>query len=184
MKRFVVLFALLITVQLSAQNFSAGKSSMFYVDLVSKASVLNGDWGLFGGMRAGINLDENFSIGLAGHGLIPVQLGKSYINVEGRDELHFGYGGVEASYKYYLSPKFYLSGNLFAGAGRVDYELLPSYDYFFIIEPGLSFNYNIIEWFGLGYQVNYRAASGVKYADFSNASFGGWSTDLAFKFSF
>ena len=70
------------------------------------------------------------------------------------------------------------------GAGRCDYEVQPGYDYFFITEPGVSINYKITGWFGLGYSVNYRFASGVNYADFSNSSFSGWSTDLGFKFGF
>jgi hypothetical protein len=111
-------------------------------------------------------------------------LGGSYINQDDRDTLHLGYGGIKAAYKYNLSEKFYMTGMMMVGAGRVDYENLGGYDYFFIIEPGASFNYKIIDWFGLGYSVSYRLASGVKYADFSDASFSGWAMDLDFKFGF
>jgi hypothetical protein len=151
---------------------------------VGKTATLNGDWGLFGGMRAGYNLSKNTSIGLIGSGLIPEQLGSAYINNEKRDELHFGYGGVEATYKYVLSERIYLTGTMMVGAGRVDYEKMGGNDYFFITEPGASFNYMFTNWFGLGYGVNYRLASGVNYADFSNASFSGWSMDLSMKFGF
>lgn len=70
------------------------------------------------------------------------------------------------------------------GAGRVDYKNLGGNDYFFIMEPGVSVNYMITEWFGLGASADYRFAAGVKYADFSDNSFSGWSTDLSFKFRF
>ena len=178
----------LITVQLSAQDISltqqGNEQNRFYANLVSKAATLNGDWGLFGGMRAGYNFNNNFSVGLVAHGLIPEKLGKSYINRDNRDELHIGYGGVEAAYSYDLSNKFYLTGTVMVGAGRVDYENVDWYDYFFITEPGVSINYSITNWFGLSYAVNYRLASGVKYSNFSNASFSGWSMDLAFNFGF
>lgn len=182
-------FVALITVPLSAQDISLtqqgnNEQNRFYANLISKAATLHGDWGLFGGMRAGYNFNNNISLGLVAHGLIPEKLGKSYINRDGRDDLHVGYGGIEAAYRYDLSNKFYLTGAVMIGAGRIDYETRDDNDYFFITEPGVSINYSITKWFGLGYAVNYRLASGVKYADFSNASLSGWSMDLAFNFGF
>jgi hypothetical protein len=190
MKKLVlVLLVVFAAVQISAQDNSisrTGSSNMnrYYIDLVSKAAALNGSWGLFGGMRAGYNINDNVTVGIIAHGLIPDKIESSYINKDGRDELHLGYGGAEAAYKYDLSDKFYLQGMIMIGAGRVDYKDLGGNDYFFITEPGASINYSITDWFGLGYSVNYRFASGVKYADFSNASFSGWSTDISLKFGF
>lgn len=189
MKNLIVALLVLAGTQVSAQDisiFSTGTKTLnhYYIDLVSKAATLNGSWGLFGGVRAGYNIDENTSVGLVAHGLIPEELGDSYVNRDGRDVLHLGYGGVETSYKYSLSDKFDLAAIVTIGAGRVDYDKLGGNDYFFIMEPGASINYRITGWFGLGYSVNYRFASGVKYADFSNASFSGWSTDINFKFGF
>ena len=182
-------FVALITVQLSAQDISIMQQgntepTRFYVSLVGKAATLNSDWGLFGGVRVGYNFNKNFSLGLVAQGLIPEQLGKSYINRDSRDDLHIGYVGPEAAYRHNLSEKFYLTGTIMMGLGRVDYETWNSNDYFFITEPGIAINYSITKWFGLGYAVNYRLASGVKYADFSNASFSGLSTDLALIFNF
>ena len=184
----IAVFVMFITFQLSAQDISLTNGSnnlnRFYIDLSSKAATLNGGWGLFGGMRAGYNINNNISIGLAGYGLIPDKLGGSYVNQTGQDELHFGYGGAEVSYKYNLSERFYLSGDLLLGAGRADYENLGGHDYFFITEPSASVGYRITNWFGLGLSAGYRFAAGVNYADFSDASFSGWSTDLDFNFGF
>jgi hypothetical protein len=190
MKNLVIaVFVFFITAKISAQDVSLTQTgnishNQFYVDLVGKTASLNGNWGLFGGMKAGYNINKNVSLGLAGYGLIPNHLGGSYINQSGRDTLHFGYGGAEATYKYNFSEKFSLAGMMMIGAGRVDYENLGGYDYFFIMEPGVAFNYMITEWFGLGVSADYRFAAGVNYADFSDASFSGWSTDLSFKFGF
>lgn len=185
----IAVFSVLLMVQSFAQDISfknPGDNNLtrYYIDLIGKTASLNSELGLFGGMRAGFNINRNVSLGLIAHGLIPNKLGSSYINQEGRDELHLGYGGVEALYKYDLSDKFYLTSMMMIGAGRADYENLGGYDYFFILEPGASINYRLTDWFGLGYSLNYRLASGVNYADFSNASFSGWSMDLAFKFGF
>ena len=185
----IAVFVTFATVQLSAQDISftnqgSNNLNRFYIDLSSKAATLNGGWGLFGGMRAGYNINNNISVGLAGYGLIPDKLGGSYINQNGQDELHFGYGGAEASYKYNLSDRFYLTGNLLVGAGRADYEELGGNDYFFMMEPGASVGYRLTNWFGLGYSLGYRFAAGVNYADFSDASFSGWSMDLDFNFGF
>jgi hypothetical protein len=182
-------FVTFLTVQLSAQDISLRNSgdnnlNHYYIDLVGKTATLNGDWGMFGGMKAGYNINKNVSIGLIGQGLIPDKLGSSYINKNGRDELHLGYGGVEFTYKYNLSDKFYLAGMMMIGAGRADYENLGGHDYFFITEPGTSINYRLTDWFGLNYTLSYRFASGMNYADFSNSSFSGWAMDLGFKFGF
>jgi len=179
----------MITFQLSAQDISFTQKgtkdlNRFYIDLIGKTATLNGGWGLFGGMRAGYNINNNISVGLVAHGLIPEKLGGSYINQDGKDELHFGYGGAEAVYKYNLSDKFYLTGMMMIGAGRADYEELGGHDYFYMMEPGASINYRIIDWLGVGLSAGYRFASGVKYADFTNASFSGWTMDLDFKFGF
>ena len=185
----IAVFVTFATVQLSAQDISltdqgSNNLNRFYIDLSSKAATLDGSWGLFGGMRAGYNINNNISVGLAGYGLIPDKLGGSYINQNGQDELHFGYGGAEASYKYNLSDRFYLTGNLLVGAGRADYEELGGNDYFFMMEPGASVGYRLTNWFGLGYSLGYRFAAGVNYADFSDTSFSGWSMDLDFNFGF
>lgn len=190
MKNFLVtFFVVFITAQLSAQNISLSQSEKnyqnhFYANLIGKTAALNGNWGLFGGLRAGYKINSNVNVGLVAHGLIPNKLGHSYINQKGRDELHFGYGGVEAAYNYNLSEKFSLSGLIMIGAGRADYEFLGGNDYFFVTEPGAAVNFWITDYFGLGYSASYRLASGVKYSDFSNASFSGWSMDLDFKFAF
>lgn len=189
MKNFLIaVFRAFFAVQLSAQNtsfVSKGNDdvSRFYVDLVGKAAKLNGGWGLFGGARAGYS-NNNVSIGLVGHGLIPDQLGGSYVNQKGKEELHFGYGGAEISYEYDLSDRFNLTGILMIGAGRADYEKLGGHDYFFITEPGAAINYRLTNWFGLGCSAGYRFASGVNYADLSDASFGGWSANIDFSFGF
>lgn len=190
MKNLIIaVFVFFITAQISAQDLSLTHTgninhNQFYVDLVGKTAALNGNWGLFGGMKAGYNINPNVSIGLATLGMIPNHLGGSYINQDGRDTLHFGYGGVEASYKYNISKSFSFTGMMMIGAGRVDYKNLGGNDYFFIMEPGVSVNYMITEWFGLGASADYRFAAGVKYADFSDNSFSGWSTDLSIKFRF
>ncbi len=188
-KTLIVFISLLVVGKISAQNLSyenpgINNQNNFYVDLVSKAATLNGDWGLFGGLSAGYNINRNVSLGLSAYGLIPDKLGGSYINQNNRDVLHLGYGGIEAAYNYYISEKIYLTGMLMLGAGRVDYENLGGYDYFFITEPGVSGNYMITNWFGLGLATSYRFAAGVNYADFSDASFSGWAVDLDFKFGF
>lgn len=189
MKNFLIaLFAAFFTVQISAQDISFaheknGDLNHFYIDLVGKTATLKDSWGLFGGVRAGYT-ENNISVGLVAHGLIPEKMGGSCVNRDGKDELHIGYGGAELAYNYDLSNKFNLTGMMMIGAGRVDYANLSGHDYFFIMEPGAAINYRLINWFGLGCSAGYRFASGVNYADFSDASFSGWSMNLDFKFGF
>ena len=92
--------------------------------------------------------------------------------------------GQKSLYKYDLSERFYLTGMMMLGAGSTDYENLGGHDYFFMLEPGASINYRLIDWFGLGFSTSYRFASGVNYADLSDASFSGWSTSLILNLDF
>jgi len=187
-----IIFAVFInslSIQICAQDFNPQKMipsnfNHLYIDVVGKAATLNGDWGLLGGMRIGYNFNKKFSLGIVAYGLIPEHIEGDYINRNGRDELNLGYGGVEAGYNYILSEEFYLTGMMMMGAGRAEFVKLGGHDYFYILEPGASINYKLTDWFGLGYSINYRMASGVNYSKFSNASFSGWSMDLAFKFGF
>lgn len=190
MKKIIfILSAMLLFVQLSAQtsdyqNLGNGTNNRVFLDIISKAGTINGDWGLFGGMRAGYNFNKQLSLGIVAHGLIPEQIEDNYINRDGREDMHLGYGGIEASYNYSLANDLYLTTAMMVGAGRVELETRNDNDYFFIIEPGASINYSFFDWFALGYSINYRLASGVNYLNYSNASFSGWSMDLGFKFSF
>ena len=76
----IAVFVTFITFHLSAQDISFTNQGInnlnhFYADLIAKTATLNGGWGLFGGMRAGYNINNNVSIGLVGHGLIRDELG-------------------------------------------------------------------------------------------------------------
>ena len=188
-KTIFILSTMLFFVQLSAQTsdfnkLEGGTFNKIYLDVISKSATINGDWGLFGGMRAGYNFNKKISIGLVAHGLIPEHIEKNYINRDGREDLYLGYGGIEASYNFSLTKDLYLTTAMMVGAGRVELEKRDDNDYFFTMEPGASINYSFIDWFALGYSINYRLASGVNYLNYSNASFSGWSMDLGFKFSF
>ncbi len=188
-KTIFILLAILFFVRLSAQTFDYdnlgnGTNSRIYFDVISKAATINGDWGLFGGMRAGYNFNKKLSLGVVAHGLIPEHIEDNYINRDGREDMNLGYGGIEASYNYSLANDLYLTTAMLVGAGRVELETRNDNDYFFMIEPGAAINYSFVDWFALGYSINYRLASGVNYLNYSNASFSGWSMDLGFKFSF
>ncbi len=189
MKNFLfAVFVALFAVEISAQDISVTSSrnhdiNRFYINLVGKAATLKDGWGLFGGARAGYTLN-NVSVGLVGHGLIPEKLGGSYVNRDGKDELRFGYGGAEIAYNNDISDRFSLTGMLMIGAGRADYENLSGHDYFFVTEPSAAINYWLTNWFGLGCSAGYRFASGVKYADLSDANFSGWSANIDFYFGF
>jgi hypothetical protein len=185
----LALFVSFLSVHALAQDITYTRSgstpiNRFYAGIIGKTAALNGSWGLLGGMRIGYNIDENSSIGLSAFGLIPERLDQSYINRNGRNDMHLGYFGAEAVIKYHISKIVYLAGTMMVGAGRVNYVDVGGNDYFFIAEPGVSINYNITEFFGIGFSVDYRRAAGVKYADLTDNSLSGWSMDLAFNFGF
>ncbi len=154
----------------------------FYIDLSAKAMTVKDDWGLLGGIRLGYKFNQNVKLGVIAYGLIPEHLEESYINRDDRDDLNLGYGGLEICYAHPLNDIFDVTGQLMIGSGRIDIENKNGNDYFFITEPGVSLNYNIVSWFGLGFGTSYRFASGIDYEDYTNASLSGWAHSFDFKF--
>ena len=64
-KNTFAIVLIFIAFQLSAQDisFTQGSNNLnhFYADLIGKTATLNGGWGLFGGMRAGYNINNNIN---------------------------------------------------------------------------------------------------------------------------
>lgn len=90
-------------------------------------------------------------------------------------EIELFYAGIEPGYKFPLSEKVSIYSSFFIGYGYTSYSHISgTFDgkYFLIIEPSISFAYNIINLIELKLGANYRNAFNVNEIHYSTYSTG------------
>ena len=70
------------------------------------------------------------------------------------------------------------------GAGRINFVQKGGHDYFFVTEPGITLNFFLTNWFGLGVGTSYLFASGVDYEGYTDSSLNSSAYSIDFKFQF
>lgn len=181
-----ILLLMFLSMQFIAQDISLNKSgemNKFYLEKVGRLTGIDCDAALLSSLRAGYNLDQNISIGLTG-GLLLSNEGESFVNNKRDNKIDYYFGGAEGIYKCNLSDRFYVASAIAVGVAKVEFQDVKGDDWFGIIEPRMSINYRIADCFGIGYSIDYRFATGVKFGDFSNNDFSSLGTSLSLKIGF
>ena len=157
---------------------------------VIKYTQIYGEPSLLVGGRGGWIINHTFVLGGGGYGLVNEI--NSNINLIGNPTyIHFGYGGLELEYIIASDQLVHYSVYSLIGAGGV--SLANNFDgdwedghygsdAFFIFEPAINVELNIISFFRINAGVSYRLISGINYYEFANSDFDGFSAVLAFKF--
>ena len=167
-----------------------------------KLSQLNSEFGalLLGG-RGGVIINNVFSIGAAGYGLVPTKKINCPIIGHENEKNNFwtgGYGGLFFEYINSSNSLVHFTINTLIGAGGITYISHTNINkYFddhpssvvFVLEPGVTLELNVFKIFRLGLGVSYRYspnfefkfAEGVK-SNIPNTAFNGLAANLAFKF--
>jgi hypothetical protein len=153
-----------------------------------------------GGLNFGMIIDHQLSLGLAGYG---------WCN---HDRLHFadltetegaylegGYGGVLLEYTLFPTSPVHITFPVLIGGGGVtyisdqglpewdedewdtDYDVL-DYDVFFVIEPGVRAEINLLKFMKLNAGVSYRYADGVQLINTSGDIFNNFNATVGLKF--
>jgi len=209
---------ILFSFSLNAQNekastlFSKNKEHKIdpYGALETKFSQMDNRLGLFLGGRLGAVLNNSFSFGAAGYGLLPTAKLSFDCPVpnhetEKNDYWSSGYGGL--FFEYINSPNrvVHFSANTLVGCGRVTYKNINSFfssqknyyadkitfehpsSFVFILEPGVELNLNMTKFFKVSFGVSYRYAPNfkLKYEEelVPSTFFNGFSANLVFKFA-
>lgn len=168
----------------------------WFVAPATKITRVNAEDVTLGGLRVGWIINHNFSIGFAGYGMgdndgVPAAAREYYKNPDGtyRDlELIYGYGGVEAEYTGRWDSLVNYSVGAIMGAGNVEYaendidDGFNHHDSFFVFEPGVNVELNVIRWMKAGVGASYRVATGVDTIGLDNHDVSGFSGTITFKF--
>ncbi len=168
---------------------------------VIKFTQLNGEFAVLGGLQGGWIIDHTFVLGAAAIGLATdhhpqsVPAGLPYT----RDELRtdYGYFGIMLSYvgmsDRVLHPTFDIligGGDLQGSNHDMDWSMEDNasenrywhQDKFFVLEPTVNGELNIIDFMRLDLGLGYRLVSGVEGWGFSNSDVGGISGSATLKF--
>lgn len=140
---------------------------------------------LFGG-RGGWILNHSFVLGGAGYGMFTPNIRTGFSPHGSPPALRLGYGGVEVAYIHRSNELVHPGARLLLGAGGVTYESMdggnmPS-DGFFVAEPALGAQVNIVRWLRLDAGGSYRFVSGVTLPGVRDAQVSGFSGTLALAF--
>jgi len=180
-KSLIILFSLLMSLGISAQENQNEYKTIFNSGDDKKVSY--GGYGAFNigyttiddrsallmGLRGAWVIDHHFAIGLAGYGffnnLSKTQNSNDYY-------LGGGYGGFY--FEPIVAPKssVHVSFPIFIGGGGVTtipqnywdndfYPYLWDYDAFFVFEPGVELEFNLVKFFRLAVGASYRLTNGV-----------------------
>lgn len=188
----------------SKRDISFGGYGAFEI----KGSQLNNGFGAFLGGRGGVIINNMFSIGGAGYGLMPTMKVNCPIpehkHGTSNNYLIAGYGGLFLEYINSSNSLLHFTVNTLIAAGGVTYEsndgICDRYDDMhpksavFIIEPGATAELNVSKFFRLSLGVSYRYSPNfeLKYTDIDNSTvevlskdaFNGVNLNLAFKFGY
>ena len=142
--------------------------------------------GLFLGGRGGWIINHVFSIGGGGYGLVTKpELHKFTVgNVDTTLSLQMGYGGLVFEYTYNPQKAFHFTVNTLIGAGGVSYVQIndknkdndSEYNWdnnlgkstFFVVEPSITAELNVLTYFRIAIGASYRFVSGVDLTHYSN----------------
>lgn len=141
---------------------------------------INGQDALLVGARGGWLIDHRITIGIAGHGLVTPVSNAAYdahLIASGevlrrKSNLHMGYGGLLIEPIIAYRSPVHITLPLIVGAGGVGYawnsrfpEGIEQLDYredvqaFFVVEPGIELEFNVIPLLRLGVGASYRYTS-------------------------
>ena len=165
---------------------------------VIKYTQIKGEPGLLVGGRGGWIINHTFVIGGGGYGLVNDIEANNYLFFDpwgSKPYLNFGYGGLELEYIVQSNNLIHFSIYTLIGAGGISYRNSlwdhnedgwenwesPS-DAFFVFEPEVNAELNVISFFRIDAGVSYRFISGLNFDDLKNSDLAGPSAVLTFKF--
>ncbi len=159
---------------------------------VAFSSFAGHDTWLVGG-RGGAIFNNSFVIGGAGYGIVN---SPKFVNVVENEVAYLegGYGGMLLEYILMPHKLVHLSFPLVIGAGGLLYSDTPATGgtdigqsilantAFFVVEPGVELELNVVKFMRLSVGATYRYASGIDLPNTSSTAFNGLSGTFSLKF--
>lgn len=165
---------------------------------VVKYVQIKGESGVLVGGRGGWIINHSFVLGGGGYGLVNnIKAGiPPVIDIYGNTHdayINFGYGGVELEYIIQSDRVLHFSVYSLIGAGSISFrneqwndhhdgDWNTAEDAFFVFEPAVNAELNVVSFMRISAGLSYRVISGVELDNMSNSDFAGFSGTLTFKF--
>lgn len=152
------------------------------------------------GLSGGIIINHNFSIGLAGIGILTNNnLKFSGINDTADVYLYGGYGGLILEYRINPTLPVNISFPLLIGGGGAAYSTwgpntwnnssnndqdnnVYNWDSYFVIEPGVTIGINLLKFMRLDAGITYRLIQGLSLPETGTTMMNGLNAKLSLKF--
>jgi hypothetical protein len=146
-------------------------------------SRIAGQDGVLVGGEGAVLLDHRLALGGAGYGWTRDTRGPTDVDGVPRD-LEVGYGGFLVRYSLFTGGPLYGSLGAIVGAGAVNLSRNSqneraedarddANDSFFVFEPQLSVQVNLLRWMRIGLQGGYRITSGLGHLGYTESDING-----------
>jgi hypothetical protein len=209
MKRYIfALFALLLCAGIKAQTdqenqneirtvFNSTERVGWWVSTDFAWSQIDNRDAFIGGLSGGIIINHEFSIGLAGYGIMNSENFRyTGINDTADVYLYAGYGGLKLEYRLNPTNMFNIAFPVLIGGGGVVYSTMGqnnwqssnnnddayAWDSFFVIEPGVVVGINLLKFMRLDLGVSYRYAPGINLPETDSDLLNGFNATASLKF--
>lgn len=189
----LIMMGVLLPMSLSAQDqrtlFDGPTDHGGFGGPVVKFTEIANQFGVFVGGRGGWIIDHSVVLGGGGYGL--ANPGDFILVQDGTERrLGLGYGGLELEYINRWADVAHLTFGVLVGAGGAswydwrhdDWGGEDFNDAFFVAEPMVSLEVNILNFFHLGIGGSYRFVDDVELTGLSNDDLSGAAGFLTFKF--
>lgn len=157
---------------------------------VLKAAEVQGNWALLLGGRGGVVLGHTLAFGVGGY-ICTEFVNQDIYTYEGPPDLLFMYGGLEVEYVLFSHKLVHATGQALIGGGSLVEEQNDEwyhhggnqiYDGFFVVEPGVSVELNVLSFFRVAVGAGYLYVNGVELEGLANEDFSGPTAMVQFKF--
>jgi hypothetical protein len=204
MKNLILVAVLLASTQLNAQDVSDNETwlgkgkivSTGYGALSTQYSRLNGKSAVFTGAYGGWMINHKLMIGLAGYGLATNHQGFDESGESDKqNELKMGYGGIMLEYTFLSEKKIHATTSLLIGAGAVvngyrtenhdshgDHFHSVDESDFSVLQPTVSVEANMTNWFRISLGAGYRFVHGSDLAGLCDKKLSAPTMNISLKF--
>jgi len=176
-----------------------------YISFDTKISRFQSEPAIFSGVKFGMMIDEKYTIGFAGYGLSE---NNNFTYIDNGNTHTFknktGYGGFFIEYIFYHGHPIHISTPLIIGGGKTSIKEnveLDQHEFdhahnredtywatveeseFFILEPGIMLEADLLKWIRLGFGATYQWVIGNSLYSLPNADedFSGFSFNVSLK---
>jgi hypothetical protein len=162
---------------------------------VVKFTEIDDEFAVLIGGRGGWIINHSFVIGGGGYGLVNQDIDEREISPDTTIYMTMGYGGIDLEYIASPNDLIHLTISTLIGAGGIDYMMKSRYndwetgnyanndgDAFFVFEPGINAELNVMKFFRADLGISYRYINGIETSGLSDSDLNGIAANITLKF--